>query len=557
VGFSPSRIRGLFLAEALVLSLAGGLLGVLAALGYAAFILTGLGAWWVDAVGTRDLRLTYRLSPLIAGAGGGMIASLLATLATLRMLGRYSPKRLLSGGSTHSVKFQSRGYWYGGVFAAAAGTLAIAGVRGGIPAAGAFFGAGTCALAAALSAFRGALGASIGRLLDGNGGAAMRRLAFRNAAFRPGRTVLPAALIASATFLLVSLETFRKGDMSVQDAKSGSGGFALVGETIRPVYFDPNREEGKAQLNLDAIEGVRFEPMRLRPGEDASCLNLYRPSNPRILGAGAGLLRSGRFSFAASLASSDAEKANPWLLLEGESGDGSIPAAADANSMMYVLHKKLGEEVVVEGDRGRVRLRLVAALQDSVFQGELIIGEKAFLREFPSQQGYRVFLMEAAAPERVAGQIEESLGDFGMDVQTASAKLAGFHRIENTYLSTFQTLGGLGLLLGTIGLAAVLARNVLERRRELALLSAVGYAPGTLTKLVLTENLMLLSAGLLSGVAAAGIGIAPVVASRGMSASLLSITSLLAAVGVTGAAAAAGATWAVMRERLLMGLRAG
>jgi hypothetical protein len=31
-------------------------------------------------------------------------------------------------------------------------------------------------------------------------------------------------------------------------------------------------------------------------------------------------------------------------------------------------------------------------------------------------------------------------------------KLAAFHRVENTYLATFQALGALGLLLGTLGL---------------------------------------------------------------------------------------------------------
>ena len=66
---------------------------------------------------------------------------------------------------------------------------------------------------------------------------------------------------------------------------------------------------------------------------------------------------------------------------------------------------------------------------------------------------------------------------FGGDATSTAERLARFHRVENTYLSTFQTLGGLGLLLGTVGLATVLLRNVLERRRELALLAAVGYRP--------------------------------------------------------------------------------
>ena len=81
-------------------------------------------------------------------------------------------------------------------------------------------------------------------------------------------------------------------------------------------------------------------------------------------------------------------------------------------------------------------------------------------------------------------------------MQSAPARLAAFHRVENSYLETFRALGALGLLLGTVGLAAVLMRNVLERRRELALLRAVGYRPRHLAVMVLAENLFLLVVGL-------------------------------------------------------------
>ena len=47
-----------------------------------------------------------------------------------------------------------------------------------------------------------------------------------------------------------------------------------------------------------------------------------------------------------------------------------MPVAADANSLTYVLHKKLGDEILLtHGDRP-VRLKVVAVLADSVFQGE-------------------------------------------------------------------------------------------------------------------------------------------------------------------------------------------
>src|SRR6185436_6577609 len=103
--------------------------------------------------------------------------------------------------------------------------------------------------------------------------------------------------------------------------------------------------------------------MRLRPGDDASCLNLYAPRSPRVLGAPAEFLRERRFAFEDVLAPTQEQRANPWLLLGEGTADGAIPAIADQNSIEYVLHKKLGDVVEIDTpDAGRARLRLVAAL---------------------------------------------------------------------------------------------------------------------------------------------------------------------------------------------------
>ncbi len=106
---------------------------------------------------------------------------------------------------------------------------------------------------------------------------------------------------------------------------------------------------------------------------------------------------------------------------------------------------------------------------------------------FPSQQGYRYFLIDAPGlrdtrPKAAASWLARSRRTsttFGFDAVTAVERLDAFHRVENTYLSTFQSLGGLGLLLGTIGLAAVMFRNVLERRRELGAAACGGLRPRT------------------------------------------------------------------------------
>ena len=83
--------------------------------------------------------------------------------------------------------------------------------------------------------------------------------------------------------------------------------------------------------------------------------------------------------------------------------------------------------------------------------------------------------------------------------------------MQNTYLSTFQLLGSLGLLLGTIGLAVVLIRTVIERKAELALFVSLGFSRSKRLRLVLTENCFLLVMGLVLGTFCAIVGVLPAI----------------------------------------------
>ncbi|MGH9389575.1 MAG: FtsX-like permease family protein, partial [Vicinamibacteria bacterium] len=291
----------------------------------------------------------------------------------------------------------------------------------------------------------------------------------------------------------------------------------------------------------------------------ASCLNLYRPQNPRVLAPTGDFLERGGFGFGPTLASTPEEKANPWLLLNRELSDGAVPVIGDQNSMAYVLHLGLGEDYVLPRERETpLRLRLVGMLRDSIFQSELLMGEENFLRHFPEVSGFRYFLIETEPADvgKAESVLEERLEDFAFDASTTASKLASFHRVENTYLSTFQSLGGLGLLLGTFGLAAIVLRNVLERRRELALLRAVGYRPRAFAILILSENALLLLLGLLTGCLSAVVAIAPAIQERGWSLGSGAVLGFLAAVAVAGALASLVAVFSAWRSPLLSSLRA-
>ena len=89
--------------------------------------------------------------------------------------------------------------------------------------------------------------------------------------------------------------------------------------------------------------------LRRLPGEDASCLNLYRPGRPSVLGVPAEMIARGGFAFQ----SVSEDVANPWRLLDRELEPGVIPAFADYNSAVWILHLGIGKDLVLEDQTGR------------------------------------------------------------------------------------------------------------------------------------------------------------------------------------------------------------
>ena len=560
MGYTPRDVRTLLLAEGAVVATAGAGAGIAGALAYSWLIMLALRTLWIDAVGTADLQLHASPAALAIGALGGIVAGLACLAWSLRVLRRSSARQLMSGTwvegtrTARATKLTGRGVSVGAALVALA--LVLAAAFGLVPQAGAFFGSGTLLLFAGLSA--------LGRWLRGTSRHAfaagvwpVARLGLRNARYRPSRSVLSVALIAAATFLIVSVGAFRRGVEASGDPQSGTGGYALIGETLAPLMHDPSTQAGREALNLGPeLDGVRVARFRLRPGDDASCLNLYRPQSPRILGATEAFMHANRFSFAATIAAPP--EGNPWLLLNQTFDDGAVPVIGDATSLTYVFHLAIGDDYVMPGPNGQpLRLRIVAALRDSVLQSELVMSDAQFTRLFPRNEGFRVFLVEAD-PSRAAAvgaAFEEELQDFGMDVQSTTERLASYHRVENTYLTTFQALGALGLVLGTFGLGTVLLRNVLERRRELALLRATGYRRGHLVQMVIAESAFMLACGLVLGIGCAAVAIAPAYLARAQAFPILPTIGLLAAVLAAGFLSTLMATRAVAALPLLEALK--
>lgn len=622
IGFTQAQVRRMFFAEGLLVVCAGGLLGTAAAAGYAALMVHGLRTWWIGAIGTRFLFVSVHWESLAIGFAIAVSVAAAGVWWALRQLRKIAPRDLLAGATEAPLAAGAqrrrgrRAGVVGAVSAILAGALLVAVLTGAIPNVEAFAGlswqvvafflVGTMLLAASVAFLSSWLDSDRAPAVRGRGLTGLGRLGMRNTARNRQRSVFTVGLIAAATFVIVAVAAGRRNPVEERpDRNSGNGGFRLVAESSVPILHDLNTPAGQDSLGirsapgsdearlLDAMEVV---PFRVKPGEDASCLNIYRTRLPTILGVPQRMIDRGGFKFA------DTRAEEPWRLLErpgsaiktpspskqqSTTGElqatadeepaepqqsspsapiATIPVLGDANTLQYSLHKGIGDTIAVPSDEApEYVLEIVGMLDGSVFQGVLLMSEENFQRLYPDQSGYRYFLIGDKSGDgsqlsqhdaaEVARFLETGLASYGFDAEPVVVRLAAFLAVQNTYLSTFQTLGGLGLLLGTFGLATVMLRNVLERRGELALLRAVGFQNRRLGVLVLWENAFLLAWGLVAGTVSALLAMTPHLRSTGADVPWLSGGAILASVFAIGMIAALLAVREAVRTPILETLR--
>ena len=127
--------------------------------------------------------------------------------------------------------------------------------------------------------------------------------------------------------------------------------------------------------------------------------------------------------------------------------------------------------------------------------------------------------------------------------------------VQNTYLNTFQALGGLGLLLGTFGMAVLQIRNVIERTSELGLMRAIGFDAARIGGLIFWETAWLMLVGLGVGVFSALFATLPHYFFGGASVPWLALVVIFTVVILCGLLASSIAARTVQRRPLLSALR--
>jgi hypothetical protein len=522
VGLPARTLLRWRLAEGGAILLLGAALGLPLAALYTQGILRFLATIWAGSGGSNTFQFSASPASLVAGGLGFLLISLFAIWLAIRRLTRRALSIRLAAPAEEtsrpaSVRRSSR--WIAlAALVVAAGAISASGRV--LPAQGAFYLAGFALLVAGLAACRAWLARDLAATPDTPLDAT--HLGRLNLQARPARSLTVIGLIATAVFMVLSVASFRKHvGRDWLERGSGTGGFAFWIETTAPL--NPARDSRAAKFEIfesTAADLSAIVPLRAGLGDNANCFNLNSTAQPQLLAVDStrlAALAAFRPMVPAAAAPSSQERvrvdASPWTALRTPSPDGAIPALVDETTLLWALKRKIGDVLTYTDENGQsFGVVIAGTLRDSIFQGYLLVDEAAFLARFPSHAGYSVFLVDAVRPEKIAAlqpRLATAVGDVGGRVDTTRDVLAAFHQIENTYIAIFNVLGSLGVVLGSLGLAIVVARNLRERRGEFSVMTAVGIPRARLARLVFAEFSRLVLWGIGVGAGASALAVWP------------------------------------------------
>lgn len=566
LGFGPASLRNIMIAEGGIIAFTGAAAGSACALFYTRLLIWALGNCWQGAVAGSSIQFHAGWTSPVYGTLATFLCALTVMFFSLRKQLRLSAREQLAGGSDNSHGYSPK--WktlvirlISNLALSAAIVIVVVSSRSGLEhSVNAFFGAGALLLLASLGFSR--------VWLDGLDRKApqlsMLSVALRNAGRQKGRSLAVISLLACGSFMVFAVSSMKENITADADKRwSGTGGFEYFAESTLPIYADLNTEQGRKDYGLDSkLLSDVFDVLNIKvhDGDDSSCFNLNRAVTPRILGIDPATL--------SQMKAFVPEKADKpfWELLESNLPDGSVPAiVGDSDTAMWGLQKKAdiqnGDVLIYRDEFGqqfKVKLIAMLPMRLSVLQGNILIANSQFTKHFPSESGYRMFLIDIKTGTGT-GEIREYLSSklerSGFDMSPTSSRLKEFYSVESAYLSMFLVLGGFGLLLGTVGMGTVVWRNAVERRSDFALLQSLGFSRKQIRSMIIMEHSALLAVGLAAGLVSSILAIAPQMLMPGTEIPYAVMAVLAISISICGLLFTAAAAEMAIRGPIIASLR--
>jgi ABC-type antimicrobial peptide transport system permease subunit len=509
LGFRNKRITWLLFLETGLISLAGCLAGAFAGY-FVDIIITGaLNTVWNGAVQTDTLNSYFKAQPVIIG----FLLTFMTTVVFLLIKIKSYLKKLNRKEKEVTGSSKARLNLLLLILASIITTvLLVLSIVLDDRQILLSFAAGTMLLITFILSWRQYFSAGV--LTSGDSLKRINQLSKLYYSINPSSAVTPILFIAAGIFTVFITGANRiTSDEKQLERSGGTGGYLLWCENTLPVIEDMRSVSGRKAMGFDSEElaDIGIVPIKRSAGNDASCLNLNHITAPPLLGLDpADFISKMSFSFAKALKSDSIQ--NPWQFLKLAPVDNTIYGIADQTVLDWSLKMKPGDTIILRAESGQpLKIIIAAGLQTSVFQGNLLIGSANFSKYYPSVSGTALFLADGngSKTELYKSSIEERLENYGVFTEKTTDRLESFNRVTNTYLSVFGFFGALGLITGVGGLGFIFLRNYGRRKNEFALMMATGFNIKKIRSMILSEQMMILFAGIVSGTISALVATLP------------------------------------------------
>ena len=471
LGASRRAVLWLFLGEALLFGLVGGVLGVL--LGR----LLASGAVGLISQTVNSLYVSSRPAPValgwteaLAGALTGMAVAFISALAPAREAMNVAPTEAMGRGAhEHRARLRWRRDL---VWAAALGVLALAVSQwnGYVSALAAIAAAAMAAPALVLAVTR-LTRAAVRRVFGAAGVIASRSLAasLARTSVVVGALATAIAMMASVGIMVASfretvvvwLDNQLRADLYVRPAgRAAAGQFPPLSPQVLPLI-----------AGLDAVEAV----------DDFHALEFRFRGQRATLGAGnlEIMRRHGRLR-----------------LLPGQDRDAilrSLPGRDRALISEPFANKfgvRTGDTLALPIGARTVETAVAGIYYDySSERGWVILDKSTLLRYLPGQPATNlaVYLRPGADAARVRDEIQRRAAPYRVNVAlNAALRRDAMTVFDRTFAITWA-LEGVAILVAMLGAASSLLALVLDRRREIALLRYLGATAAQVRRMILLE----------------------------------------------------------------------
>jgi len=310
---------------------------------------------------------------------------------------------------------------------------------------------------------------------------------------------LYALVVFTLTFSMVLADLFA-GEASQQARDEGGGADVLVtaGGAL-PVPADP----------LRAADGVAAVATLRWAVADLGVEGREEPVAWPVSGFGADLLALGP----PALEEHDpayADEAAVWAAVLADPGLAIADVAfLERGGGPPERRVAVGERITVTDPREDTTVtRRVVAISAAGAAGGGVLVSGASFAEAVGQAGalrHHVAVDPDRDPAAVAAALESALAEGGLRARTFASVVDEALAREARFFDLIEAYLALGLLIGIGGLGVTAARGARRRRRELAVLRALGASPGLLRTALLVEPAALAAQGLLLG---AGLAVA-------------------------------------------------